>query len=53
MRNDRISYDFTNYPNPSSISNSRLNGSQTPRNKQRAYQNNNNNTSNVNNNATR
>jgi hypothetical protein len=43
MRNDRISYDFNNYTNTSLINNSRLNGSQTPKNKQKGYQNNNNN----------
>lgn len=49
MRNDRISYDFNNYTNPPQMNNSRLNGSQTPRNKQKAYQNTNNNNQNNNN----
>ena len=48
MRNDRTSYDFNNYNNPPSMNNSRLNGSQTPRNKQKVYQNINNNPNNIN-----
>jgi len=41
MRADRVSYDFTNWAN--STTGSRLGGAQTPRNKNKPYQGNDNN----------